>query len=273
MTMPPQETGPRNAGARQGTPSMSIKDRLRRLVRTLRLGLAFLLRHLARFMEKTVPPVGRCMRGWSWIWQPTVTHRWLNEYYAKTEDPYNFASSPYEAEKYAHTMRLLGGRTYERALEVGAAEGVFTEILAPHCREVLAIELADAAVARARDRLAHLEHVRVIQGTLPEDMPEGPFDLIVASDVLYHFPGDVLTDFADQMDAALMPGGTLFALHYLATPNTPIDGGRAHALLKRHLKLELVHEETVQNVGPRGGGYMVTILRKRVKAAPGGRPT
>jgi len=43
-------------------------------------------------------------------------------------------------------------------------------------------------VAIARERLARFPNVRVERRTLHEETPEGPFDLIVVSEVLYYLP-------------------------------------------------------------------------------------
>lgn len=61
-------------------------------------------------------------------------------------------------------------------------------MLADRCGELLAVDVSERAVAAARERLEGLDHVRVKRRTLPEEMPGGQFDLIVASEVLYYFP-------------------------------------------------------------------------------------
>ena len=60
----------------------------------------------------------------------------------------------------------------------------------------------------------------------------------------------------------LKSGGVLFALHYLGDFNQIIPGREVHDLMKRHSALEQTHSETVPDVGPRGEGYTITILRK-----------
>jgi protein-L-isoaspartate O-methyltransferase len=80
-------------------------------------------------------------------------------------------------------MRLLNGRLYENALEIGAAEGIFTQHLAPICTSLLSVEVADAAVAQANERLRGGTNVTFIQATLPRQMPNEQFDFIIASDV------------------------------------------------------------------------------------------
>ena len=108
--------------------------------------------------------------------------------YAESDDPWNFEASEYEQNKYARTLAVLGERTFRRGLEAGASIGVFTDMLANRCDGLLAVDVSERAVAAARRRLTGRRHVRVERRTLPEEMPHGPFDLIVASEVLYYFP-------------------------------------------------------------------------------------
>ena len=112
---------------------------------------------------------------------------YFEELYAESNDPWNFETSEYERNKYRRTLEVLGERRFERALEAGASIGVFTEMLAARCDELLAVDVSERAVTTARERLAGRKHVVVERRTLPEEMPGGPFDLIVASEILYYY--------------------------------------------------------------------------------------
>jgi predicted TPR repeat methyltransferase len=158
--------------------------------------------------------------------------------YAESKDPWNFEASEYEQNKYARTLAVLGQRTFRRALEVGASIGVFTEMLADRCEELLAVDVSERAVAVARRRLSGLEHVRVERRTLPEEMPDGPFDLIVASEVLYYFPGEEMLTVLRGFERELAPGGILLAVHWRRKTETyPLQGDEVHDLLAKHTRL------------------------------------
>jgi protein-L-isoaspartate O-methyltransferase len=103
--------------------------------------------------------------------------------YEESTDPWGFETSEYERRKYERTLESLGERRFRRAFEAGSSIGVFTAMLAPRCDELLAADTSERAVEIARRRLAKHPHVRVERRTLPEEMPEGPFDLIVVSEV------------------------------------------------------------------------------------------
>ena len=158
--------------------------------------------------------------------------------YAESGDPWDFETSEYERKKYERTLEVLGGRRFERALEAGASIGVFTEMLADRCDELLAVDVSERAVAKARKRLSDREHVRVERRTLPEEMPHGPFDLIVASEVLYYFTREEMLATLEAFERELAPGGALLAVHWRRETRTyPLQGDEVHELLREHTRL------------------------------------
>jgi predicted TPR repeat methyltransferase len=164
--------------------------------------------------------------------------------YAESGDPWSFETSEYERKKYERTLAALGGRTFHRAMEAGASIGVFTGMLADRCDELLAVDVSERAVAAARERLSGRKHVRVERRTLPEEMPEGPFDLIVASEVLYYFPREEMLAVLHAFERELAPGGSLLAVHWRRETRTyPLQGDEVHELLLRHTRLN--NEETI----------------------------
>ena len=164
--------------------------------------------------------------------------------YAESEDPWNFEASEYERDKYARTLAALGDRTFGRALEAGASIGDFTEMLADRCGELLAVDVSERAVAAAKRRLSGRENVRVERRTLPEQMPSGPFDLIVASEVLYYFPEDEMLTVLRGFERELARGGTLLAVHWRRkTKAYPLQGDEVHELVVEHTRL--TNKETI----------------------------
>jgi predicted TPR repeat methyltransferase len=158
--------------------------------------------------------------------------------YAESGDPWDFETSEYEQKKYARTLAVLGGRTFRRALEAGASIGVFTEMLADRCDELLAVDVSERAVAEARRRLSGRGHVRVERRTLPEEMPDGPFDLIVASEILYYFPREEMLAVLQSFERELARGGSLLAVHWRRETKTyPLQGDEVHELLAQNTRL------------------------------------
>ena len=158
--------------------------------------------------------------------------------YAESTDPWGFETSEYERRKYERTLESLGERRFRRAFEAGSSIGIFTAMLAPRCDELLAADTSERAVEIARERLTEQSHVRVERRTLPEEMPDGPFDLIVASEVLYYWPREVLLEALRRFEGILAPGGVLVAVHWRKETRTyPLQGDEVHELLVRHARL------------------------------------
>jgi SAM-dependent methyltransferase len=163
---------------------------------------------------------------------------YFDELYARSHDPWSFETSEYERNKYERTLSVLACRRYRRALEVGCSIGVFTAMLAPLCDELLAVDVSEKAIAVARQRLADFPNVRVELRTLPEETPQGPFDLVVASEVLYYWPEDVMLSALRRFEEVLAPGGSLLAVHWRKETETyPLQGDEVHDLLLEHTRL------------------------------------
>ncbi len=173
-----------------------------------------------------------------------LSREYFEDLYTASPDPWDFATSDYEREKYGHTLAVLGGRHFERALEAGCSIGVFTEQLAPYCGALLAIDASQKAVALAREQLDDTPNVRIERRTLPEEMPEGPFDLIIASEILYYFDRTTMLAALKRLEEALAPGGSLLAVHWRRETKTyPLQGDEVHELIRAHTRLVRTREE------------------------------
>lgn len=167
-----------------------------------------------------------------------LDREYFENLYATSPDPWDFETSAYERHKYERTLNVLAGRRYQRALEVGASIGVFTTMLAPLCDELIAVDVSEKAVAAAKERLKDFSHVRVERRTLPEETPEGPFDLVVASEVLYYMPEADVLEALRRFEEVLAPGGALLAVHWRKETKTyPLQGDEVHELLLEHTHL------------------------------------
>ncbi len=148
--------------------------------------------------------------------------------YGADPDPWRFASSDYERAKYSATMAALPPRRFAAGLEVGCSIGVLTSQIAQRCDALLALDVAEAALAQARARCASLQPaVRFEQRSVPGDWPTGRFDLIMLSEVLYYLDANDLRETARLAAAALQPGGCMVLVHYLGETDYPATGDEA----------------------------------------------
>ena len=117
-------------------------------------------------------------------------------------------------------------------------------MLADRCEKLLAVDVSERAVAVARRRLSGRNNVRIERRTLPKEMPDGPFDLIVASEVLYYFPREEMLTVLRGFERELARGGILLAVHWRRKTETyPLQGDEVHDLLVEHTRL--LNRETI----------------------------
>jgi SAM-dependent methyltransferase len=156
---------------------------------------------------------------------------------AESEDPWDYATSPYEQAKYGRTLAALPERT-GRTLELGCSVGVFTGMLAPRCESLLAVDFSPTALGRAADRLAAAANVELACQTLPEQTPEGPFETIVCAEVLYYWSPSLVRYGLARMENALAPGGLLLAVHWRgADRRRELAGDDVHRILRGETRL------------------------------------
>jgi SAM-dependent methyltransferase len=149
-------------------------------------------------------------------WQAHKTRSKMNRQFGKGEDPFSYASTPYEAARLAAMDAALGAGPLGAVLEAGCAEGHFTEKLTGRSSRVLAMDISAVALARARKRAPSAV---VIEADLMDWEPgaAAPFGAIVLGDVLYYLdrPG-VGVEFAalfPRITSWLKPGGRLLLAH------------------------------------------------------------
>lgn len=170
-------------------------------------------------------------------------------------DPFGFDRNPEEQLKFARTLEVCGEDGLGRVLELGCAVGSFTEVLAPHAHEVLALDVSQAAVERVAERMRGSAHVRAVAMAVPHEWPDGVFDLVVASDVLYYLPVADLQRCVERIEASLEVGGAFVAVHYVPRMGSVLNGDEAHDVVERHTRLRHVLAERVE-FGP-GRTYRV----------------
>lgn len=158
-------------------------------------------------------------------------------------DPYSAATK--ELVKYTALLAACGVGPFDNALEIGCSVGVFTAMLAPRCVRLLAIDIAENALKQARSRTTHLPQVRYERRRLPAEMPSGPFDLVIASDVLYYWDEADLRSFTANLRNVLAPGGRFVSLSWLGPVQAVANGEKVSSYLRRTLELRHVRGEQV----------------------------
>jgi peptidoglycan/xylan/chitin deacetylase (PgdA/CDA1 family) len=139
-------------------------------------------------------------------------------------DPWRL-ESPYEEDKYGLTLDLVPSSVGE-ALELGCAEGNFTERLAGRVDRLTAADLSFIALSRARKRCAGLDNVEFARLDAFEGELGGPYDLVVCSELLYYAATAAdLGRALEGIGGALRRGGHLLGAHAHALVDEPNAAG------------------------------------------------
>lgn len=162
----------------------------------------------------------------------TLPPAYFDDHYADNPDPWGFEERWYEQRKYALTLAALPRPHYRRGFEAGCSNGVLTEQLASRCDQLIACDVAAAAVSTARRRVAGPD-VDVRQASIPTQWPEGSFDLIVLSEVGYYLDVGDLTTLGSHVGSSMTEGGHLIAVHWKPqVPDYPSDAETVHQKLQ-----------------------------------------
>lgn len=165
----------------------------------------------------------------------------FDEMYAVSDDPWGFADRWYERRKRALTAAALPRERYGRVLEIGASIGLLAAELADRAEAVLATDTAPRAVALATRRFAGDARVRVEQRRLPQEWPEGGFDLVVLSETGFYLSRTELAMLADRITASLLPDGHVLLCHWRPhVVGLELAGDEVHRVLRDRLGLTAV---------------------------------
>lgn len=174
----------------------------------------------------------------------TVEDDALDLVHRQRPDPWQ-VDSFYERRKRALTLASLPRERYARALEVGCSVGALAVDLAGRCDELLAVDDSETAIDLARRRTAGLEHVDVRRARVPDEWPEGRFDLVSISEVGYFLSPRDLAEVVARACRALTDDGHLLLCHWRHQPvGWPLAGPAVHeAFLVTGAPVLVAHDE------------------------------
>jgi SAM-dependent methyltransferase len=177
--------------------------------------------------------------------------------YRLDPDPWSYRTSDYERAKYAATLGACGPGPFQCALELGGSIGIFSAQLAPRCRSLTTIDLSPTAVRLAQRELAGTPQARAMVGRIPDDMPVGPFDLVVASEVLYYLDADALVATLESLERRMLPGARFVCVHWRRHgPERPLSAAEVHGYVRS--RPWLAHRFSASS-----GEYLLDALERR----------
>ncbi len=156
----------------------------------------------------------------------------FDDLHADDPDPWSVTTRWYEQRKRAVTLAALTRARYRRALEIGCSIGALAADLAPRCDELIAVDRSAAAVARAAETLSAHEGARAARMTVPEEWPEGTFDLVVVSESGYFLSPRQLSDTIARIRDSLSSDGAVLLCHWRhPIAGWPLDGDDVHTIV------------------------------------------
>jgi LmbE family N-acetylglucosaminyl deacetylase len=215
---------------------------------------------LAHFTRRTEPFV---------VTEPAPAARpgYFDALYAHDDDdPWGLGTRFYERRKRATLVAALPRPRFRRAFEPGCATGLLTVELAARCDEVVAYDVAGAAVERTTSRLR--DHgldrgVTVARGRVPADWPDGRFDLVVLSEVGYYARD--LDELVAAVVGSLTEDGVVVGCHWRhPAADHPHTGDAVHAAFGRRLSASVTHveEDFLLHVWGAGPAALESVARR-----------
>ncbi|MDX6357458.1 MAG: hypothetical protein QOH37_512 [Nocardioidaceae bacterium] len=145
----------------------------------------------------------------------------LDRLHRDEPDPWGVDSRWYEQRKRALLLAALPRERFRHALEIGCSTGALTAALAERADRVLGVDRSVAALTAARRRLAATSNAEVADLDVPQAWPdEGPFDLVVVSEVGYFLSPRALDALVDRISTGLTRDGVVALCHW----RHPVEG-------------------------------------------------
>ncbi|MGE0879971.1 MAG: SAM-dependent methyltransferase [Acidimicrobiia bacterium] len=188
----------------------------------------------------------------------SVSGDYFEGLFADKDDPWDYETSDYEHRKYGAVLDSMPRERYRSALEVACANGVFTELLAARCDNLLAIDISRRAVELTGRRCAGKPHVRTDVVQVPKQFPVGSFDYVNVGEVGYYWSAVDLKRSVERIVGAMENGGHLQLVHtFKYKPDRQVDGETVHDAFRTAPGLRSVLSVRSED------GYLLDVLEKR----------
>ena len=167
----------------------------------------------------------------------------LDALHDEVADPWGAASRWYERRKRDLVLAALPRPRSRRVLEVGCSTGELAAALRERADAVVAVDRSPAALRAARERLADapgLAPAEVHELDVPDQWPDGSFDLVVVSEVGYFLSPRSLDRLGRRIEASLDPDGAVVLCHWRhPVVGWALDGDDVHRRLEDRLGVPL----------------------------------
>jgi SAM-dependent methyltransferase len=126
---------------------------------------------------------------------------------------------------------MIPAGIYPKGFEIGCSNGILTQLIAPKCGSLCAVDASTIAVENAKKRLKNYAHVKIEKMEIPKDFPDEKFDLVLLSEVGYFLIKEDLIVTRERITNSLLPGGYLLLVHWTPVVDEfPLTGDQVHEL-------------------------------------------
>ena len=177
----------------------------------------------------------------------TLPASYFTDFYRRHDDPWGFETRWYEQRKREILLASFPDARLGAVLEIGCSTGHITAHLRERADRVVAVDPVESALEAARARIGDDERVDFVRAQVPRDWPEGRFDTIVLSEMLYYLSGDDLDRTIERLQDSLAAGGVVAACHWRhGVRDYPQTGDAVHDRLRAVSGWDALvrHEET-----------------------------
>lgn len=141
-------------------------------------------------------------------------------------------------QRYLSVRKLVKGKC---VLDAACGEGYGSNILAETAKEVIAIDIDEEAVSRARERYENKDNLCFKQGNIEKlDLLDQSIDVVVSFETIEHVYEETQNKFLSEINRVLKPDGILI----MSTPNKAVYSDMHNYKNKFHMK-EFYHDEFI----------------------------
>lgn len=188
----------------------------------------------------------------------------FDAFHSRHDDPWGLASRWYERRKRALMLAALPRERFAHVLELGSATGVTTRALAERATTVLGVDASAVALEKARAGGVPAG-VTFERHELPDDWPEGTFDLVVLSELAYYWTPEQFGRALDRIAACTSDDAVLVACHWRKTvEGTPLTGDDVHAAISARAEWRVLARHVEEDF------LMDVLVRPEVPSVAGG---
>jgi SAM-dependent methyltransferase len=119
-----------------------------------------------------------------------------------------------------------------RVLDVGCGAGTWTEIFARRYNTVMGIEQSSLMLKVARERLACLSNVEILEGDGRHDLPEGPFDMIFLGGLCMYLNDPDVMMLLHSLKSRLVEGGVIILRESTIPQGVSLSRGEYQAVYR-----------------------------------------